>query len=234
MTDERVFVVPRASVPDEASWYGLRQDGLDAFVAGLERDGRYEPRALMERDPSFKQVIPYLVLRDGWRFFLMQRTAAGGDARLHGHYSIGVGGHLNPGDGGVLGGLRREWAEELVADFVPAFRFVALLNDDTTEVGAVHLGAVYVADAAGGRVSIRETDKLTGRFAEPAEVAAVLDRMETWSRLTFEFLALQPTGYETRVTDHPRAPFASATGARPIIGAPGEPDVLDPAIPVED
>ena len=92
----------------------------------------------------------------------MQRTTGGGDARLHGRYSIGVGGHLNPGDGGVLGGLRREWAEELVADFVPEFRLVGLLNDDTTEVGAVHLGAVYVADAAGRPVAIRETDKLSG------------------------------------------------------------------------
>ena len=100
----------------------------------------------MERDPAFKQVIPYLVLRDGSRYFLMQRTTAGADARLHGRYSIGVGGHLNPGDGGLLGGLRREWHEELVADFIPEFELVALLNDDTTEVGAVHLGAVYVAE----------------------------------------------------------------------------------------
>ena len=141
---------------------------LDAFVEALERDGRYEPRPQMEVDPSFKQVIPYLVLRDGERYFLMRRTRAGVDARLHDRYSIGVGGHLNPGDGGVLGGLRREWREELVADFEPAFRLVGLLNDDTTEVGAVHLGAVYVAEAAGRPVTIRETDKLTGSFVEPA------------------------------------------------------------------
>ena len=192
MTDEQVFVVPRSAVLDDAGWYGLRTDDLDAFVAALERDGRYEPRAEMERDPSFKQVIPYLVLRDGERLFLMQRTTAGGDPRLHGRYSIGVGGHLNPGDGGVLGGLRREWAEELVADFVPEFRLVGLLNDDTTEVGSVHLGAVYVADAAGRPVAIRETDKLTGSFVGPDDVAAVADRLETWSRLVFEFLVSDP------------------------------------------
>ena len=92
------------------------------------------------------------------------------------------------GDGGVLGGLRREWHEELVAGFEPGFRLVGLLNDDTTDVGAVHLGAVYVADAAGRAVEIRETDKLSGAFAEPDEVEAVVDRMETWSRLCFEFL----------------------------------------------
>jgi predicted NUDIX family phosphoesterase len=188
VTDELVFVVPRASIADDAGWYGIRTDDLDGFLMALERDGRYEPRPLMELDPSFKQVIPYLVLRDGERFFLMRRTRAGVDARLHDRYSIGVGGHLNPGDGGVLGGLRREWQEELRANFDPEFRLVGLLNDDTTEVGAVHLGAVYVADAAGRAVDIRETDKLSGSFAEPHEVAAVIDRMETWSRLCFEFL----------------------------------------------
>ena len=188
MIEERVFVVPRASIADDAGWYGIRTDKLDAFVEALERDGRYEPRPQMEVDPSFKQVIPYLILRDGERYFLMRRTRAGMDARLHDRYSIGVGGHLNPGDGGVVGGLLREWREELVADFEPAFRLVGLLNDDTTEVGAVHLGAVYVAEADGRPVTIRETDKLTGSFAEPHEVAAVADQLETWSRLCFEFL----------------------------------------------
>jgi predicted NUDIX family phosphoesterase len=192
MTDESVYVVARSTIAAGAAWYGVRTDGLDAFVVALERDGQYAPRDLMELDPTFKQIIPYLVLRDGPRYFLMQRTDAGGDARLHGRYSIGVGGHLNPGDGGLLGGLEREWHEELVADFVPTFRLVGLLNDDTTDVGAVHLGAVYVADAAGRRVTIRETHKLTGAFVEQADVAAVADRLETWSRLVFEFLTLEP------------------------------------------
>jgi predicted NUDIX family phosphoesterase len=188
LTGERVFVVPRSAVPHEAAWYGLRTDGLDAFVAAVERDGRYEPRAEMEVDPSFKQIIPYLVLRDGQRYFLMQRTDAGADARLHGLYSIGVGGHLNPGDGGLIAGLEREWREELVADFLPEFDLVALLNDDTTPVGAVHLGAVYLADVGGRHVAIRETHKLRGGFAGTIEVAGVVERMETWSRLCFEFL----------------------------------------------
>jgi predicted NUDIX family phosphoesterase len=188
IVEERVFVVPRSAVPDHAAWYGVRTDGLGAFVASVETVGRYEPRAQVEPDPTLKQIIPYLVLRDGPRYFLMQRTTAGGDVRLHGRYSIGVGGHLNPGDGGLLGGLLREWAEELAADFVPTFELVALLNDDTTPVGSVHLGAVYLADAAGRPVAIRETDKLTGAFADPVEVAAVRDRLETWSALVFDYL----------------------------------------------
>ena len=118
----------------------------------------------------------------------MRRTKAGADARLHDRYSIGVGGHLNPGDGDLAGGLRREWREEVSADFVPEFRLIGLLNDDTTDVGSVHVGAVYLADARGRSVAIRETEKLSGSFAEPSEAAAVVDRMETWSVLVFEHL----------------------------------------------
>jgi len=87
-----------------------------------------------------------------------------------------------------------------VADFEPTFEPLALLNDDTTDVGSVHLGVVFVADAGGRPVEVRETDKLTGAFASPDEVAGGVDNLETWSRIVFEALesgavelsALQP------------------------------------------
>jgi predicted NUDIX family phosphoesterase len=186
--DEQVLVVPRASVIRNEGWLGMRADGLEATLEAVRTDGFFMRRGDAEDDPTHKQVIPYLVLRDGHRWFLMRRTRAGGDARLHDLWSIGVGGHLNPGDGDVEGGLRREWAEELVADFEPAFEPVGLLNDDTTPVGAVHLGVVFVADAGGRAVTIREVDKLTGAFATTDDVAAVRDAMETWSRLVFDAL----------------------------------------------
>ena len=188
MSDEQVLVVSRDLVPEQGAWYGLRFDGLPAFMDVVAREGRYQLRDAMEHDPTYKQIIPYLVLRDGERYFLMRRTRAGADRRLHDRWSIGVGGHLNPGDDGLLSGLRREWHEELEADFEPAFTALALLNDDTTDVGAVHLGIVFVADAAGRPVAVREHDKLTGAFATAAEVAAVVEDLETWSRLVFEAL----------------------------------------------
>jgi predicted NUDIX family phosphoesterase len=186
--EEHVLVIPRSTVMGDPGWHGVRTDGLDGFADLVAFEGRFIPRSVAELDRSSKQVVPYLVLRDGDRIFLMRRTRAGGDARLHDRYSIGVGGHLNPGDVDLPSGLRREWREELEADFTPDFRLVGLLNDDTTEVGSVHLGAVYVADAAGRPVGIRETDKLSGAFATRDEVAAVVDRMETWSHLVFEHL----------------------------------------------
>ena len=188
MSAEQVLVVPRAAVPDDAGWYGLLRTGVDDLLALIEREGRFAERAAMERDPSFKQIIPYLVLRDGESWFLMRRSRAGVDARLHDSWSIGVGGHLNPGDADVPAGLRREWTEELDAAFVPTFTPIGLLNDDTTDVGTVHLGIVYVADARGRQVEVRERHKLSGSFATSTEVAAVADGLETWSRLVFEAL----------------------------------------------
>ena len=192
--EESVLVVPRASLMGPAGWRGVLDRGTEPYLSVIEREGRFALRAAMEIDPGFKQVIPYLVLRDRGGFFLMQRTRAGTDARLHDHYSIGVGGHLNPGDVDCAGGLAREWAEELEASFVPDFRLVGLLNDDTTDVGRVHIGVVFTSEAAGRPVAVRERHKLEGRFAPPAEVLAVHDRMETWSRLVFDFVSGRAPG----------------------------------------
>jgi len=195
VSDELVLVVPTDRVLAGGTWRGIRPAD-PALIAGLIGEaGRFAPRPAMERDPAWKQVIPYLVLRDASRYFLMRRSTAGADTRLHDRYSIGVGGHLNPGDGGVEGGLRREWREELSASWEPDFRLVGLLNDDSNEVGTVHVGVVFTAEAAGRPVAVRETDKLTGAFAEPGAVAGVAERLETWSALVFEHLdALERAG----------------------------------------
>jgi predicted NUDIX family phosphoesterase len=186
--DEQVLVVPRAALVPGDGWLGVRRGDLAAELAVVAQAGRFMRRGDAEEDPAYKQVIPYLVVRDGEQWFLMRRTRAGGDARLHDLWSIGVGGHLNPGDGDVAGGLAREWAEEVDASFTPEYRPVGLLNDDTTAVGAVHIGFVFLADAGGRPVAIRETEKLTGGFATSADVEALRDQLETWSRLVFDAL----------------------------------------------
>ena len=191
--DEQVLVVPRKALVPGVGWLGIRQTDLAEALAVVASQGRFMRRGDAEDDPAFKQVIPYLVLRDGERWFLMRRTRAGGDARLHDLWSIGVGGHLNPGDGDVEGGLRREWHEEIAADFVPDFAALGLLNDDTTPVGRVHIGFVFTADAAGRVVTIREIDKLEGVFATTERVAQVRDDLETWSRLAFDALTVRPS-----------------------------------------
>ncbi len=185
---ERILGLPRVAIPGGLGWRGVRAESLDDVLAAFAAHGEYRVRADVEDDPSFQQLIPYVVVRDGPRVFLMRRLRAGADTRLHDRWSIGVGGHIGESDGGLEGGLSREWSEELVADWIPAFRLLGLLNDDTDPVGAVHLGVVYEVEAAGRPVAVRETHKLEGAFAPVAEADALGDRLETWSRLVLDHL----------------------------------------------
>jgi predicted NUDIX family phosphoesterase len=191
---EQVLVLPRADVPGGCDFRGLRSADaadLDVLADAVRRQGRYLPRPAAEDDPTYKQLIPYVVVRDGPRVFYMERTRAGGDPRLHLKGSVGVGGHLNPVDGGhdpLMDGLRREWGEELEAAFEPVFELAGFLNDDGNAVGAVHLGVVFTVEAHGAAVAVRERDKLLGRFLELTEVRAAWERLETWSQLTLEWL----------------------------------------------
>ncbi len=205
---ERVLVLAREHVPGGCDFLGLRA-GTTGELAELRRavrrHGRWVDRPVAEDDPSTKQVIPYVVVRDHAthpeRVFLMERTDAGGDPRLHHQASIGVGGHLNPPDGELddaadplTAGLQREWREELVADWDPEFALVGFLNDDRNPVGAVHLGVVFTVDAAGRSLEVRERDKLSGRLATLEELTAAWPRLETWSQLVAEALWGRPTG----------------------------------------
>src|SRR3954451_18831506 len=190
---EEVLGLRREDVPGGVDWRGVVERPLAPYLDALHARGEFRPRAEAEQDPSWKQVIPYVMLRDGDAIFLMRRTRAGGDERLHDRYSIGIGGHVNAEDGGVDGGLQREWDEEIDADFTPEFVPLGVLNDDENDVGAVHLGLVYAADAGGRPVAIREREKLEGRFGSWDEVTAVADKLETWSALLFEFLRARET-----------------------------------------
>ncbi len=199
---EQVLVLPRVAVPGGCDFLGVRLVGdaaLDGLRKALADHGRWLDRPAAEQDPSVKQVIPYVVVRDRStdveRIFLMERTDAGGDPRLHRQASIGVGGHLNPVDTSdettgpadpLSAGLWREWREELDADWDPDFALVGFLNDDRNPVGAVHLGVVFAVEATGRPVRVRERDKLSGAMATVAELHAAWDRLETWSQLVAE------------------------------------------------
>jgi predicted NUDIX family phosphoesterase len=189
--DEHILVVPRSRLFWEGPFRGVSTRGLDEYLDRVRRFGEFRPRDDVEEDPSLKQIIPYLVVRSRGRCLLFQRTGAGREGRLHGLYSIGVGGHIVKEDVAgagdvVAAGLRRELEEELSVGGEWSARLVAALNDDDNAVGQVHFGLVYVVDVPLGVVAIRETDRLTGRLATLEEVRAVHSRLETWSRLLLD------------------------------------------------
>jgi predicted NUDIX family phosphoesterase len=202
--DEFVMGLPRTRLMPAGTWRGVLHGDLSGYLERMAREATSRPRVEAEGDPAWKQIIPYLVLRDRGRLFLMRRTRAGSDARLHERWTIGIGGHLNPGDGGLEAGLRREFAEEIAASWIPEPRLLGLLNDDSDPVGAVHLGVVYEAEAAGRPVAVREIHKLEGAFVAPRDVLRVYDRLETWSQLVYDYLSGRSAGWPAGGASGPR------------------------------
>jgi predicted NUDIX family phosphoesterase len=189
-TAERILVVPRPLLLTSGPLHGFHPGEAETFVDRIRRHGEFRPRASVEEDPSLKQIIPYLILRHRERIFLFQRSAHGSEPRLHGRFSIGVGGHVTEGDidGGdlLMAGLRRELDEELIVAGGWTARPVGVLNDDQTPVGSVHFGVVYVVEIERPEIRVREEDRLTGRLAGAPEVRTVRGSMETWSQLILD------------------------------------------------
>jgi len=188
---ENVLVVPRARLLPAHGLHGFSREGLPGYLDAIAAHAFFAPRDRVEDDPSLKQIIPYVVLRCDRRIFLVERTLAGAEARLRSKMSIGLGGHINPGDGAdesdiVEAGMMRELTEEVALP--PGWRAhpVGVLNDDIEPVGRVHFGLVYIADLPSPEVRIRETAKLVGAFAACDEVRAAYPRLESWSQFVVD------------------------------------------------
>lgn len=189
---EQVGVIPRSTALGlELLSHGFTPLRRGAVLAQIEESIRFIDRPDAEEDPCFKQIIPYGMLCLDDSVFLMQRLTGGGEKRLHGKFSLGVGGHMNPIDTGGLAlietTMRRELDEELFTDGDLQFTPCGFINDDSTPVGSVHLGVVYRVDLVeGGSARVRETDSLRGGFESWKQVAAYSERMETWSSFLVE------------------------------------------------
>jgi predicted NUDIX family phosphoesterase len=197
---EFVYVVERAQLFDLAYPQGFAAAATDRKsaaerIARIRRHGFFVERRKAEQNSTWKQVIPYVVVRKGDAILLLERTKKQGEARLHGKLSIGVGGHVNPVDtegDPLFAGMKRELEEELAVTGPIELRAAGFLNDDSTDVGAVHYGLVAVADARRAEVAIRETELMSGRFVPRAELIELCrrerDRFETWSSLLVDRL----------------------------------------------
>src|SRR5262249_26456182 len=145
------------------------------------------PRSEVESDPSFKQIIPYVVLRCGELLYHYTRGKKGTEARLRALRSIGVGGHISVEDTGGSanphrGGMLRELQEEIHLESRHQESCLGLINDDSTPVGQVHLGIVHVFDLDAPHVRRREEALVEDGFATLPELHARRDEFETWSR----------------------------------------------------
>ena len=183
---EQVMVVERDAIQRYLVQYGLVQDETDEVLDVITDRHFFLDRPTAEVSPQYKQIIPYVLIRHGDAYYLLQRTPKQTEARLHHKLSLGIGGHINPDTPDLLDGLHKELEEEVEVAGDYDLTFVGILNDDTTEVGQVHLGAVFVLDSHDGNVQVRETEKMTGRWVPREELAQHREAMETWSQIVFD------------------------------------------------
>ena len=201
--EEHVLVAPTELFHSIGHFQGFSSD-VARYLPTLLESGvlSYRPRAAMEEDPSFKQLIPYALFRyrdqnGAEHLFSYLRGGGGGEARLKSKRSVGVGGHISTldlsqseGDPKQVYrlGLERELAEEVVIDTPYTEQQVGLINDDETPVGKVHLGVVHLFDVERPDVKPLEDDLADARFMPLDEVLDTIDQYESWSEIAVHAL----------------------------------------------
>ncbi len=198
--EEQVLVVKRNVLEQAGMFQGLVFD-VERYLGEFFARGvpRFMPRSRAEADPSYKQLIPYVIMTHGGKYLSYVRGKRAGETRLVGRRSIGIGGHVNPDDHAMplfdadfadayFTAVKREVEEEVSVEGDYEGRVVALINDDSTEVGQVHLGIVHHWTLESAKVSKREQMITQMAFMSPAELQEVRETLETWSQLCLDNL----------------------------------------------
>ena len=192
-----VLVVGRESLEKAGPFQGFETRPERYLQTFLDpRNNLFVPRSKAEGDLRYKQLIPYVILRYHDLVFSYVRGKRSSELRLVAMRSIGVGGHIEPVDQSLfssdrdmyLEAARREVSEEVRLDSDYHESIVALINDDSTDVGKVHLGIMHIWDLAQPKVTKREGLITQSGFVPIESLKANLEELETWSRIALQVL----------------------------------------------
>jgi predicted NUDIX family phosphoesterase len=194
-TEERVLCFERKLLQELGVFQGLSLDVEKYFaVVTSSANLAYRNRSEAEQDKRFKQLIPYVLIICSSKILRYRRGRGGQETRLHGLYSVGIGGHISEEDNGLFTsgvgyreGMRREIMEEVAVDEVKEAA-VGLINDDSTEVGQVHFGVVHIMYVANEAVAGRRSGIVGPEFIPIPEAVEDPSRYESWSRFCLENL----------------------------------------------
>ena len=195
---EHVLVIPRSLFDQLGSFQGFQPDADHYLPVMLNTANNFfMERPAAELDPTHKQLIPYSIFHHAGRYLCYTRGGKGGEKRLHAKRSIGIGGHINPidqtqdhlGEQMYFNGVEREIAEELRITGSHTQRVIGLINDDSNEVGQVHLGVVHLFDLETDQVVSNEDAIQDLQFVPLAELQASAEGLETWSAICVKHLA---------------------------------------------
>jgi predicted NUDIX family phosphoesterase len=191
--NERILVIPaQVIVPKLRSAHPLETAILYEDLMALIR-GHHQlvDRAPAETDNSLKQIIPYAIIRFENQVYLVKRTKRQAEARLHDLYSIGLGGHISESVDEsadvIRAALARELDEEMDIAGPSRVKYVGIINDDTTDVGKVHLGILHEVLLEGDYCRIREKENMTGNWCAIPSLTNYYDSMESWSQIVCKY-----------------------------------------------
>jgi predicted NUDIX family phosphoesterase len=196
-TEERVLCFERKLLDELGVFQGLSLE-VEKYLPVLTASSHlvYLNRNEAEHDKRYKQLIPYVLVICRDKILRYRRGRAGQETRLHGLYSVGVGGHISEEDHGLFShdrgyqeGMRRELMEEVSID-VSNEPAVAAINDDSTEVGCVHFGVVHVARVSDANVPGRCSGIVGPEFIPMVDAVKDPSGYESWSRFCIEHLDL--------------------------------------------
>ena len=195
--DESVLVIKRELFDEIGTFQGISTEidkYLPAFLNPI--NNFFIHRKLAEDDPTHKQIIPYAIFKHGDKFLKYLRGKKSGEQRLASKSSIGIGGHINQDDFNssslekdtYLTGIEREINEELIINCDYNNLPIALINDDSNDVGQVHLGVVHLFDLESDQVEAGEANIENLEFLSSDDLLREKYNLESWSQICVDHL----------------------------------------------
>jgi predicted NUDIX family phosphoesterase len=188
---EKILVVKRVKILEEDAFSGfLPITNFEEYLKIINTHKEFLWRSEMELDPTYKQIIPYLIFNFEDKVFLMQRKETASESRLKNKYSLGIGGHIRQEDMGsndIFDWAKREFAEEVHYAGNITIKPLGVINDESSPVGQVHLGFVFLLTGDSGSIKIR-SEMQDGTLLTIEECEHFFHSMENWSQLTLSYL----------------------------------------------
>ena len=195
--DESVLVIKRELFDEIGTFQGISTE-IDKYLPAFLNPSNnfFIHRELAEDDPTHKQIIPYAIFKHGDKFLKYLRGKKSGEQRLASKSSIGIGGNINQDDFNssslekdtYLTGIEREINEELIINCDYNNLPIALINDDSNDVGQVHLGVVHLFDLESDQVEAGEANIENLEFLSSEDLLREKDNLESWSQICVDHL----------------------------------------------
>lgn len=191
LPSENILVVHRDTLLGDQSWQGLKLGDCQEYMELINNHKEFLPRPHMETNPRYKQIIPYLIFKHDDRYFLMQRQSEASEQRLKNKYSLGIGGHIRQEDlvdsASIFDWAKREFHEEVEYRGTLTIKPIGILNDDSNDVGKVHIGLVLLLEGDSPAIRVKSELK-SGILLTHKECTAYYDSMENWTQMVFKQL----------------------------------------------